>query len=57
MGFRPEAVLEFFLTRGFVIQVLHQDGGLEPFDARRPERHLDGRLYIDLLCGREPVAR
>ena len=57
MGFRPESVLEFFLTRGFVIQVLHQDGGLEPFDARRPERHLDGRLYVDLLCSREPLPR
>lgn len=57
MGFRPEAVLEFFLTRGFVIQVVHQDGGLEPFDAGRPERHLDGRLYVDLLCSREPLPR
>ena len=56
MGFRPESVLEFFLSRGFVIQVLHQGGGLEPFDARRPERHLDGRLYVDLLCGRERLA-
>ena len=56
MGFRPESVLDFFLTRGFVIQVLHEDGGLEAFDARRPERHLAGRLYVDLLCARQRVA-
>lgn len=56
MGFRPESVLDFFLTRGFVIHVLHEDGGLEVFDARRPERHLAGRLYIDLLCARQDLA-
>jgi FkbM family methyltransferase len=56
MGFRPESVIDFFHTRGFVIHVLHEDGGLEPFDARRPERHLAGRLYIDLLCTRERLA-
>ncbi|MBZ5641020.1 MAG: FkbM family methyltransferase [Acidobacteriia bacterium] len=55
MGFRPESILDFFLTRGFVIHVLHEDGGLEVFDARRPERHLAGRLYVDLLCARQPL--
>jgi FkbM family methyltransferase len=56
MGFRPESVLDFFHTRGFVIHVLHADGGLEVFDARRSERHLDGRLYVDLLCARQCLA-
>jgi len=39
-----------------VIHVLHEDGGLEAFDARRPERHLAGRLYVDLLCARQRFA-
>jgi len=56
MGFRPELVLDFFHSRGFVIHVLREDGGLEAFDAHRPERHLAGRLYVDLLCAREPLA-
>ena len=56
MGFRPEPVIEFFRVRGFVIHVLHEDGGLEAFDARRPERHLAGRLYVDLLCARQRSA-
>src|SRR5207249_239530 len=43
-------------VRGFVIHVLHEDGGLEAFDARRPERHLAGRLYVDLLCARQRSA-
>jgi len=55
MGFRPEPVLEFFHARGFIIQVLREDGGLEAFDASRPERHLAGRVYIDLLCARPPL--
>ena len=53
MGFRPESVLDFFLPRGFAIHVLHEDGGLEVFDAGRPERYLAGRLYVDLLCARQ----
>jgi FkbM family methyltransferase len=53
MGFRPESVLEFFLARGFVLHVLHQDGSLEVFDALRTERYLGGRLYVDLLCVRQ----
>ena len=57
MGFRPELVVDFFQTRGFVIHVLHENGDLEVFDARRPERHLAGRLYVDLLCARERLAR
>jgi FkbM family methyltransferase len=56
MGFRPESVLDFFHTRGFVIHVLHADGGIEVFDAQRPERHLAGRLYVDLLCARRRLA-
>jgi hypothetical protein len=54
MGFRPEPVIEFFGRRGFRVHVLHADGALEPFDIRRPERHLRGRLYVDLLCEKEP---
>ena len=57
MGFRPESVLDFFQSRGFVIQVLREDGGLEAFDASRPSLHLAGRLYVDLLCARPPLAR
>lgn len=57
MGFRPESVLDFFHARGFVIHVLHDDGGLEAFDARRPDRHLGGRLYVDLLCARQRLAQ
>jgi FkbM family methyltransferase len=56
MGFRPEPVIEFFGGRGFRVHVLHTDGRLEPFDTRRPERHLHGRLYVDLLCAREPLS-
>jgi FkbM family methyltransferase len=56
MGFRAESVLDFFHPRGFVIHVLHEDGGLEIFDARRPERHLGGRFYVDLLCARQRLA-
>ncbi len=55
MGFVPEVVLEFFRTRGFVLHVLREDGGIEAFDAARPERHLAGRLYVDLLCARQPL--
>ena len=57
MGFRPEPVLDFFHTRGFVIHLLHDDGGLEVLDARRPERHLGARLYVDLLCARQRLAQ
>jgi hypothetical protein len=56
MGFRPDSVLDFFNTRGFVIHVLHEDGSLELFDARQPERHLGDRLYVDLLCARQRFA-
>ena len=56
MGFRPDSVLDFFNTRGFVIHVLHEDGSLELFDARQPERHLGDRVYVDLLCARQRFA-
>ena len=52
MGFRPEPVIDFFRTRGFTIHVLHDHGGIESFDANRLERHLNGRIYVDLLCAR-----
>jgi FkbM family methyltransferase len=55
MGFAPGTVLDFFRTRGFILHVLHEDGSLEAFDAARPERHLAGRLYVDLLGARHPL--
>ena len=56
LGFAPEALIEFFRARDFVIHALGGHGTIERFDADHPERHLGVRGYVDLLCAKRRLA-
>lgn len=56
LGFEPDALIEFFLARDFVVHALGEYGAIEPFDAAHPERHLGVRGYVDLLCAKQRFA-
>lgn len=52
LGFEPELALEFLRQRGYSLQLLRRDGGVEPWPTSHAEAVLARRGYVDLLCGR-----
>lgn len=55
LGFQPEALVQFFYDRGYLIYLLHQQGTPEPVQAGAIERIVEQRGYVDLLCSQRPI--
>ena len=54
LGFEPQALLDFFSTRGFYLFLIGQNGTLEQWNnSEQQQRLLSRRSYVELLASRE----
>jgi FkbM family methyltransferase len=54
-GFAPDALVEFFRSRGYAVYSLSHDGRFEPAPAATLDGASRGRGYLDLLCAKRSL--
>jgi FkbM family methyltransferase len=55
LGFEPQELLGFFLSRGIPLYLLDRKRGIVPFSSARLEEELSRRGYVDLIASRRAL--